>query len=127
MSGAGSLHVSLRGLLKEERVMDKYGERGPARFRPSRFEVGRFDGVKQRRDERIREEVCERLMFSHSVDPGELEVNVSEGLVTLDGIVEDRDQKRLAEELIEDLPGVKRVHNHLSVRKHVNGWVKGLH
>lgn len=150
--------------------MDKYREKGPARFRPSRFEMGRFSGVNRygeqhihpanyqdergmkhwsddvrseashegphrgkgpkgykKLDERIREDVCERLTFSQAIDASGFEVHVSEGLVSLEGVVESREQKRMAEELIEDLPGVKGVHNHLSIRAHVNGWVKGLH
>jgi hypothetical protein len=42
---------------------------------------------------------------------------VSGGEVTLEGSVEDRRQKRMAEEAIENLTGVKDVHNRLKARQ----------
>jgi hypothetical protein len=68
-----------------------------------------------RSDERIREDVCDRLSVSRQVDPSELEVSVSAGEVTLTGTVSDRQMKFVAEEIADDVPGVHDVHNQLRV------------
>src|SRR5437868_3838690 len=47
----------------------------------------------QRSDERIREDVCERLSHSSGLDVSEVEVTVMQGIVTLSGTVNDRRQK----------------------------------
>ena len=44
------------------------------------------------------------------------EVRVSNGEVTLEGTVEDRRTKRMAEDIIEICPGVKQVHNRIRVQ-----------
>ncbi len=68
-----------------------------------------------RTDERIREDASERLTDDWSVDARNIEVKVSGGEITLDGTVRTRDQKRRAEDLVEDLSGVKHVQNNLRV------------
>jgi hypothetical protein len=67
----------------------------------------------QRSDERIREDVYERLMEHPYIDTTDIEVSVSRGEVTLDGTVPDRWEKRLAEDLTEGVFGVTEVHNRL--------------
>jgi hypothetical protein len=42
---------------------------------------------------------------------------VNNGEVTLTGSVEDRQQKRLAEDAIENLPGVRDVNNQVRVKR----------
>jgi len=69
----------------------------------------------QRSDDRIREDVCDRLTHHGHVDAGEMDVEVSNGEVTLKGEVADRRQKRLAEDITESVRGVKDVHNQLRV------------
>lgn len=71
----------------------------------------------QRSDERIREDVCERLAMDHDVDASEIEVNVAEGVVTLNGSVNERHAKRLAEDICESVRGVKDVQNNLRVTR----------
>lgn len=68
-----------------------------------------------RSDERIRESVCEALADDDRVDASNIEVTVKAGEVILTGTVEDRMQKRMAEECIENLSGVKDVQNQLRV------------
>lgn len=68
-----------------------------------------------RSDERIREDVCDRLAVSHEVDPSELEVTVTSGEVTLTGTVANRQMKFVAEEIADSVPGVHDVHNQLRV------------
>ena len=69
----------------------------------------------QRSDERIREDVCERLTMDHDVDASEIEVMVEGAVVTLNGSVNARHAKRLAEDIAESVRGVKDVQNNLRV------------
>jgi len=68
-----------------------------------------------RSDERIREEICERLSEGY-LDASEIEVVVREGEVTLTGMVTDRQTKRLAEEIADAAHGVKDIENRLKVK-----------
>jgi len=70
-----------------------------------------------RSDERIREDVCDALTWDPDLDASEMTVSVSNGEVTLSGVVEDRQAKRQAEEVIEDIAGLKDVHNQLRARR----------
>jgi hypothetical protein len=69
----------------------------------------------QRSNERIHEEVCETLTRHGQVDASGINIRVENGEVTLEGTVNSRREKRLAEEAIENLSGVKDVHNQLRV------------
>ncbi len=69
----------------------------------------------QRSDERIREDVCERLAMDHDIDASDVEVTVNDAVVLLNGTVNDRHAKRLAEDLSESVRGVKDVQNNLRV------------
>jgi osmotically-inducible protein OsmY len=70
----------------------------------------------QRSDNRIHEDVCDRLAYS-DVDAENIEVTVSSGEVTLAGSVRDRWDKRRAEDLVEDIAGVRDVHNNIRVSR----------
>lgn len=67
----------------------------------------------QRSDERIKEDVNERLTEHPHIDATEIDVQVRNGEVTLTGSVEDRRIKRMVEDLVEGVLGVKEVHNQL--------------
>lgn len=67
----------------------------------------------QRSDDRIREDVNDRLTWHGDVDASQITVKVESGEVTLEGNVADRNQKRTAEDIASDVRGVKDVHNHL--------------
>ena len=69
----------------------------------------------QRSDDRIREEVCERLTEDDYVDASGIEVNVRDGVVMLSGSVDDRMTKRRAEDVTETVSGVKDVQNQIHV------------
>ena len=71
----------------------------------------------QRSDERIREDLCERLAMSGRVDVREVEVAVASGVVTLSGTVQDRQQKYRIEDMAEEVFGVKDVHNEIRVTR----------
>jgi hypothetical protein len=77
--------------------------------------TGRGPKNYQRSDERIREEVCDRLEQDGDIDASEMDVKVQNGLVTLTGNVESREEKHMAEQLAEECSGVKDVLNQLKV------------
>jgi len=67
----------------------------------------------QRSDERIKEDVNERLTDHPQIDATEIDIQVRSGEVTISGSVEDRRIKRMVEDLVEGVSGVKEVHNQL--------------
>lgn len=69
-----------------------------------------------RSDERIREDVSDRLADHAHLDASEIDVQVKNGEVTLTGTVEDRMSKRRAEDCADDVSGVKHVQNNLRVK-----------
>lgn len=69
----------------------------------------------RRSDERIAEDVHERLTDDHDVDGTHIVVRVENGVVTLNGIVRDRRQKRRAEDVAASCTGVIDVMNELRV------------
>jgi hypothetical protein len=70
-----------------------------------------------RTDERIREDVCDRLSWNDEVDATDITVRVESGVVTLQGSVETRHMKRLAIDLAENVPGVQDVDSSIRVTK----------
>lgn len=74
----------------------------------------------KRNDERIREEVIETLTQHHELDATDVEIDVKDGEVILRGMVESRWDKRLAEDITEDVFGVRNVQNQLKVRQSMN-------
>lgn len=70
-----------------------------------------------RSDDRIREDVNDRLTDDHRVDAGDIEVTVSNGEVTLTGTVRSRDDKRRAEDIADAVSGVKHVQNNVRVQQ----------
>lgn len=106
----------------------------PARFGetwgiPSRTPRGRFTGRGPkgytRSDERIREDISDRLEQHGEIDATEIEVRVTNGEVTLEGTVEDRWMKRLAEDVAEDCPGVKQVNNRIRIQGNGTSLMSG--
>lgn len=82
---------------------------------PSGPYTGRGPKGYQRSDERIREDICDRLTEHPAIDASEIEVEVKNGEVTLTGAVDSRAVKHLAEVMVETVAGVKDVHNQLRV------------
>lgn len=70
----------------------------------------------RRTDERIREDICDRLIAHPDIDASDLEVHVSGGIVRMVGTVENRHEKRIAELIADDTLGVDDVDNQLKVR-----------
>jgi hypothetical protein len=84
-----------------DRWTGPYAGRGPKGYRRS--------------DERVHEDICERLSEHPSIDASDIEVSVHDGEVTLSGRVESRAIKHLTEAMTETVSGVKEVHNQLRV------------
>jgi osmotically-inducible protein OsmY len=78
-----------------------------------------------RSDERIREDVCDRLTDDPAVDASEMEITVSNSEVTLNGTVSSREQRRRAEDCAEQVSGVTHVQNNVRVRKEEQGGGQG--
>lgn len=70
-----------------------------------------------RSDDRIREDVHDRLTDDPYVDASDIEVEVKGGEVTLTGRVDSRQVKRRAEDIAEAVSGVSHVQNNLRVQQ----------
>lgn len=86
------------------RVPGPYAGRGPRGY--------------QRTDQRIEEDLHERLTAHGLIDATDVECRVASGEVTLTGFVNSREARRAAEDLAEDTYGVRQVNNQLRVRSH---------
>jgi osmotically-inducible protein OsmY len=71
----------------------------------------------QRSDERISEDVCDRLSDDHQLDASNIDVSVSGREVTLSGEVDSKQAKRRAEDCCDSVSGVEHVQNNLRVKK----------
>ncbi len=90
---------------ERRRRMDQQREhrgRGPKNYRRS--------------DERIKEDVNDRLSDDYYVDASDVEVMVTNTEVTLTGTVKSREDKRRAEDIAESVSGVTNVENRLRVK-----------
>lgn len=80
---------------------------------------GRFTGVGpknySRSKERVIEDVNQRLTDHSELDASEIEVDFENGEVILRGSVNSRQCKRHAEDIAEQVPGVRDVRNELKV------------
>lgn len=70
----------------------------------------------KRSDDRISEEVHQRLTDDPWVDATHIDVEVKDCEVTLSGTVDDREERRRAERCVEDIWGVTHVQNNLRVQ-----------
>ena len=70
----------------------------------------------RRTDERIREDVCRWMSEDARLDARAIDVRVQDGNVTLEGQVEHRRARRLAEDIAAAVPGVRDVFNRLTTR-----------
>jgi hypothetical protein len=86
--------------------------------RPAVPSLGEHSGKgprRSRRDDRIRDDVCEALTRDGDVDASNVEVACEDGVVTLAGTVADRRQKRWAEGIADRVAGVVEVSNRLRI------------
>jgi osmotically-inducible protein OsmY len=90
---------------------------------PSRMDVptrpsspGRGPKSYQRGDDRIRADLCDKLMQGW-MDASDVDVKVKDGEVTLSGTVRSRDEKRAIEDAAEEVLGVKDVTNNIRINR----------
>jgi len=65
--------------------------------------------------ERIKEDASDRLSDDSLIDASNIEIEVTDNELTLNGTVDTRYEKRRAEDLVENVSGVKNVQNNLRV------------
>jgi osmotically-inducible protein OsmY len=78
--------------------------------------MGRGPKGYTRPDERIREDICERLM-TMPYDASDVEITVSQGEVTLVGTVRSRADKWGIEDVADSALGVQDVHNQIRLNR----------
>lgn len=77
--------------------------------------TGRGPEGYQRSEESIRNDVCERLTRHGRLDASRIRVQVERGEVILEGEVDSRTAKRMAEDTAESVMGVRDVQNRLRI------------
>lgn len=88
---------------------------------PGQSHRGRGPKNYQRSDERICEDVCDRLSDHHELDASDIDVSVSNREVTLSGEVDSKQAKRHAEDCADACSGVEHVQNNLRVKRSLAG------
>lgn len=95
-------HSSFEGKSQFSRdIREDYTGKGPANYRRS--------------DERILDDSSDALYRCAEVDASDIEVSVKDGVITLNGAVETRLDKKVAEMTVERVPGVIDVDNRLVI------------
>lgn len=79
--------------------------------------AGRGPRGYKRSDDRIQEDINERLTQHGTLDATDIEVTVQNAEVTLRGTVDSRQAKRLAEDIADAVSGVKEVVNQIKVKQ----------
>ena len=74
----------------------------------------------RRSEDRIREDVNDRLTDDPFIDASDIDVKVEDCVVILTGTVDSREDKRRAEDVVERISGVKDVENRLRVKTDKN-------
>jgi hypothetical protein len=97
--------------------MDEGRKQGAASWQGRGAYSGRGPKGYTRSDDRIKEDVCDRLTDDPEVDASNLEVSVSNCEVTLSGTVDSREAKRRAEDCAENVSGVRNVQNNIRVQQ----------
>lgn len=97
------------------RYVSAEGRADESRLRSGSFR-GRGPKGYVRSDERIREDVSDRLSDDDTLDASDITVDISGGEVTLSGSVDSRQAKHTAEDCAEQCAGVTHVQNNLRVR-----------
>ena len=75
-----------------------------------------------RSDERLREDISERLMQAYDIDSSEVTVQVQGGKVVLEGTVPNRYMKHAIEDIADGAPGVQDVDNRIRVTSSSSRW-----
>ena len=94
---------------------DAQGAAGDESYDPSYAQPP--DDREPRLDDRLEEEVHDRLIEEAGIDPVDVAVSVTGGVVMLDGLVDDLDTRDVLEQVALDVPGVRAVDNRLRQRR----------
>ncbi len=106
-----------------------YGGPSPEETRSGRYDMGRWGTIGRsgrgpqehwpksytRSDERIREDLYERIVHHNYIDASDVAIAVSDGRVTLEGSVPERHMKHDIENIADECPGVKDIDNRIRV------------
>jgi len=95
------------------------------RRRADRMHKGRGPRNYKRSDERIKEDINDRLSDDWYIDASDIDVTVQNGEVTLTGKVEERSAKRRAEDIAEAVSGVTNVENRIRVARETENFGSG--
>lgn len=101
-----------------DEVMSWFGDDDAARRRQMDHREdhrGKGPAGYTRSNERLLEDANERLMHDSTVDASKITVTCKDNEITLDGTVKSRAEKRRAEDIVDDISGVKHVQNNLRV------------
>jgi hypothetical protein len=101
---------------------ERYGERGWESGRGrGRGLVGKLFGRGpkgyKRSDDRIKEDICEQLWRSETIDSSEVTITVREGEVTLTGTVPERWMRHEIENIADESMGVKDIDNNIRIQR----------
>lgn len=99
----GSPTDQWRGAAGDHRAQQSFRGKGPRDY--------------QRSDDRIREDISDRLTDDPAIDASDITVRVQRCEVTLTGTVNNREEKRRAEDVAERISGVSEVINNLRVSR----------
>jgi len=120
--GSRSPHLPLEGdysdestLSYEDQVRRDYraGGSGGSRARGRLYPPG--PKGYQRSDERMKEDISERLFAAYHIDSSEVTVDVRGGRVALEGTVPSRHMKHAIEDMVDSCPGVMEIDNRILV------------
>lgn len=91
------------------------------RERDRRMNTGGYRGKGpkdyRRSEDRIREDVCDRLTDDDMLDATNIHIEVKGDEVILTGTVNNREQKRRAEDLVESISGVRDIENRIRINR----------
>jgi osmotically-inducible protein OsmY len=107
--GGGAEYYSVTGMYENPLLEEK-----------NRPHKGKGPKGYKRSDDRIHDEICDRLTHHPLIDASTMDVQVQNGEVTFIGEVTDRRMKHMAEDVADGVSGVREIHNQLRVfRDHV--------
>lgn len=106
----GGGQQNLRGGQQTRSDLSFTGQRGNSSF------AGVGPKQYRRTDERITDDVVEKLTADPRIDASQIEVRVRDGIVTMSGYVPERMQRLAAEQMIDRIGGVVDITNDLRVQ-----------
>lgn len=91
------------------------GAYGSPRGRPGEDFRGRGPKNYVRTDERLRDDIADRLSADPQIDASDIEIAVQEGRVTLTGTVDRRQTRYRVEDIVDACHGVREIDNQLGI------------